>query len=188
VIRALPEEELILAYRQTIRPLYAYVSRRVGGDVSLAEDLVQETWMRALDDWPANGIPDQPLAWLLRVAHNALVSHFRRARPHPVDPASIDIADAGFLPANPETAAVVGWGMARLRRSHAEILEAFYFEGKAVREIAAERSLSERAVEGRLRRARAKLKKKLNRILQPAGSHRRTAEGGTEDARPTRTP
>jgi DNA-directed RNA polymerase specialized sigma24 family protein len=72
--------------------------------------------------------------------------------------------------------------MARLRRPHAEILEAFYFEGKAVSEIAAERRLSERAVEGRLRRAREKLRKKLGRILRPA------SKGGTENARQARTP
>jgi DNA-directed RNA polymerase specialized sigma24 family protein len=45
----LDEDEIIQEYRQTIGPLYAYVSRRVGGDRGLAEDLVQETWMRALD-------------------------------------------------------------------------------------------------------------------------------------------
>jgi hypothetical protein len=31
------EQDLIEAYRRTVKPLYAYVSRRVGGDVSLAE-------------------------------------------------------------------------------------------------------------------------------------------------------
>ena len=51
MMRPLPQEEVIQMYHETIRPLYAYVSQRVGGDVSLAEDLVQETWMRALDDW-----------------------------------------------------------------------------------------------------------------------------------------
>ena len=49
-------------YRESIRPLYAYVSRRVGGDAGLAEDLVQETWMRALDTSPRSGMPDEPLA------------------------------------------------------------------------------------------------------------------------------
>jgi len=188
VTRALPEEELIRTYRETIRPLYAYVSRRVGGDLGLAEDLVQETWMRALDAWPGKGIPDEPLAWLLRVARNTLVSHFRRVKPQLLDPASIDLDGERFSPANPDAAAVVGWGMARLRRSHADILEAFYFEGKTVREIAADRSLSERAIEGRLRRARARLKKKLDRMLRlPAASRGRAAREGTEDARPTRT-
>jgi RNA polymerase sigma factor (sigma-70 family) len=165
------------------------VSRRVGGDLSLAEDLVQETWIRALDSWPGKGMPDEPLAWLLRVARNTLVSHFRRHRPELIDPASIDIEDERFAPTAPDTAAVVGWGLARLRRAHADVLEAFYFEGKSVREIAAEQALSDRAVEGRLRRARAKLKKKLDRIVRPpAASRSRRARLETEDVREPRTP
>ena len=103
--RRLPEDELIRTYRDTIRPLYAYVSRRVGGDRSLAEDLVQDTWMRALDAWPRNGVPDEPLAWLLRVARNTLISHFRRVRPQPVDPALLDLEAATFSADAPDTAA-----------------------------------------------------------------------------------
>jgi RNA polymerase sigma-70 factor (ECF subfamily) len=162
----LPEPELVLLYRQTIRPLYAYVSRRVGGDAGLAEDLVQDVWMRALDDWARKGLPRDPLAWLLRVAHNTLISHFRKRRPEPIDPASIDIADERFSPVTAETAAVVGWGLAQLSRSHADLLEAFYFDGQTVEEIARQRSMSARAVEGRLRRAREKLRKTLGRVLR----------------------
>jgi RNA polymerase sigma-70 factor (ECF subfamily) len=188
VSRSLPEDELIRIYRETIRPLYGYVSRRVGGKVSLAEDLVQETWLRALDAWPARGIPDEPLAWLVRVARNTLVSHFRRVQPESVDPATIDLEDERFSPAEPDTAAIVGWGLARLRRAHAEVLDAFYFEGQSVSEIAAARSLSERAVEGRLRRARTKLKARLNRIMRPpAAPGRGVARLGTEHAQRTRT-
>ena len=186
VARPLPEEDLLRVYRETIRPLYAYVSRRVGGDRSLAEDLTQETWIRALDSWPRQGIPDEPVAWLIRVARNTLVSHFRRQRPESIDPAVID---ERFSPeASPDTAAVIGWGMARLRRAHADVLEAFYFEGQTVSEIAAARSVSERAIEGRLRRARAKLKQRLDRIVRPAeASPSHAARRGTDDARPTRT-
>ena len=157
--RQIDESGLLEIYRETIRPLYAYVSRRVGGDVGLAEDLAQETWMRAVETWPARGVPDEPLAWLIRVAHNTLVSHFRRMRPEPVDPATLDLEAAEFKPETPDSATVVGWGLARLRGSHASVLEAFYFDGKTVAEIATEQSVSERAIEGRLRRARTKLKK-----------------------------
>lgn len=179
----MPDEDLIRTYRETIRPLYAYVSRRVGGDFGLAEDLVQETWMRALDAWPRKGMPDEPLAWLLRVARNTLVSHFRRLQPESIDPALCDLEDETFSPAAPDAAAVVGWGLARLRRAHADVLEAFYFEGKSVGEIAATRKVSERAVEGRLRRARAKLKKTLSKIVRPAAPRPgRAARLGTKDA------
>lgn len=163
----LSDAEVVRTYRATIQPLYRYVSRRVGGDRALAEDLVQDTWMRALDAWPAKGVPDEPLAWLIRVARNTMISHFRRLRPESVDPASIDLEAPGSAPDDPDIAAIVNWGLARLRRTHADVLEAFYFDAKGVREIAADTGATERAVEGRLRRARQKLKQKLTRILRP---------------------
>jgi len=182
-MRQLPQEEVIQVYYETIRPLYAYVSRRVGGNVSLAEDLVQETWMRALNSWSSKGIAREPLAWLRRVARNTLVDHFRRVRLQPI---SMEAPDIENLPANHDAAVAVSWAMVRLRRSHSEVLEAFYFEGKTVPEIATDYALSERAVEGRLRRARAGMKKKLDRIRRKsAASRRRIME--VEDAKPTRT-
>ena len=142
--------------------------------------------MRALNDWSAQGVPIEPLAWLIRVSRNILVSHFRRIRPQQLDLAVIDLTgeDPRFAPSTPETAAVIGWGMAQLRRTHSDILEAFYFDEKSVREIADERSISERAVEGRLHRAREKLKKQLKKRLSPMAL--RTAGGETQNVRQTR--
>ena len=186
MIRPLPEDEVDRMYRETIRPLYAYVSRRVGGDRSLAEDLVQEAWMRALDDWSAKGVPDEPLAWLVRVSRNILVSHFRRIRPQQLEPAALDLTgeDPRLAPPTPESAALIGWGMAQLRRTHSDILEAFYFDEKSVRQIAEDRSISERAAEGRLHRAREKLKKKLKKKLSPTVF--RAEEGKIQNVQSTR--
>ena len=187
----LTDAELVRIYRSSIGPLYSYVWRRVGGDAALAEDLVQDTWMRAIGDWPANGVPREPLAWLLRVARNTLVSHFRRARLEFVDPALLDRVerdDHGGAAEDPGVAAAINWALARLRRAHAELLEARYFAGKSVREIARERGMSERAVEGRLRRARQKLKKKIEQ-MRPRGARRtRAANGETSHVEQTRTP
>jgi RNA polymerase sigma-70 factor, ECF subfamily len=183
------DDQLLEVYHQTIRPLYAYVSRRVGGNRMLAEDLVQDTWMRALEAWPARGRPREPLAWLIRVAHNTVVSYYRRAQPESIDPASIDLESPAPLPDDSQAASLVSCGLARLRRTHADLLEAFYFDGKSVRDIARARALSERAVEGRLRRARARLRTELDRLARSASATRSAAAGRiTNHAGHTRTP
>lgn len=172
----LTEAELVQIYREHTGPLYAFVSRRVGGDRALAEDIVQDAWLRAVDTWPRRGTPDQPRAWLIRVARNLLVSHFRRRRPTPVDPTELDLHADDYCPETPWAAALVSWGLARLRRAQAALLEAFYFDGKSTREIAGEFGLSERAVEGRLRRARQNLKKRLRPYISTEVSAAAAAE------------
>ena len=187
---SLSDAELVRIYRSTVTPLYGYVSRRVGGDAALAEDLVQDAFMRAIGDWPANGVPREPLAWLVRVARNALISHFRRLRPELVDPAILDRIereDANRAAEDPEAAAAVNWALSRLRRAHADLLEELYFAGRSVREIAQARGLSERAVEGRLRRARQKLKKKLEQMRSRATRRGRDADGDIPYVEQTRT-
>src|SRR5690606_31034448 len=81
-VSVISEAELVSQYRTHVRPLYAYVARRTGGNRQLAEDVVQETWLRALRDWRCNGLPREPLAWLSRVASNLLASYFRAQKPH----------------------------------------------------------------------------------------------------------
>jgi DNA-directed RNA polymerase specialized sigma24 family protein len=122
--------------------------------------------MRAIRAWTRDGLPRQPLAWLLTSAHHAVVSYYRRTRPIVVDPETVDLAAPAFTPDSPDTAAIVNWALTRVRRAHADVIEAFYFDGKPVKQIAAEQQTSERAVEGRLRRARLKLKRVLDRARQ----------------------
>src|SRR5262245_27249609 len=106
---ATSDDEILDLYRQTIRPLYAFVSRRVASDRALAEDLVQDVWLRALATWPVKGVPAEPLAWLIEVARNALISHYRRIRPQLVDPAVLDLDAATAPPTDDTAASVVAW-------------------------------------------------------------------------------
>jgi RNA polymerase sigma factor (sigma-70 family) len=48
-------------------------------DVALAEDLAQDALVAALEQWPRDGIPANPGAWLMSVAKRRAVDHFRRA-------------------------------------------------------------------------------------------------------------
>lgn len=49
------------------------------GDISLAEDLLQDAYSKALERWPRDGLPANPAAWLTTVARNAGLDHLRRA-------------------------------------------------------------------------------------------------------------
>ncbi|HWM85048.1 MAG TPA: RNA polymerase sigma factor [Kofleriaceae bacterium] len=53
---------------------------RALGDFDLAEDVLQEAFAAALDQWPADGLPDTPRAWLTSIARNKAVDHIRRRR------------------------------------------------------------------------------------------------------------
>jgi RNA polymerase sigma-70 factor (ECF subfamily) len=48
------------------------------GDFSLAEELVQDALLIALERWPVDGIPDSPRAWLQTVARRRAVDRLRR--------------------------------------------------------------------------------------------------------------
>jgi RNA polymerase sigma factor (sigma-70 family) len=48
-------------------------------DVQLAEELAQDALVAALEQWPSDGVPRNPGAWLMAVAKRRAVDHFRRA-------------------------------------------------------------------------------------------------------------
>jgi RNA polymerase sigma factor (sigma-70 family) len=54
----------------------AAVARRYG-DFDAAEDAVQEALLAASQQWPAGGVPDNPVAWLIRVASRRLIEIVR---------------------------------------------------------------------------------------------------------------
>ncbi len=60
-------------FRHEYGRLVAMLSRRVGVQhIEAVEDAVQSALMKALEAWTIAGLPENPSAWLFRVAHNAL--------------------------------------------------------------------------------------------------------------------
>ena len=51
---------------------------RTLGDFDLAEELVQEALLEAIEHWPREGIPEKPGAWLLTTARRKAVDQLRR--------------------------------------------------------------------------------------------------------------
>jgi RNA polymerase sigma factor (sigma-70 family) len=53
---------------------------RYVGDIDLAEELAQDAMVDALRQWPREGTPDNPGAWLMTVGKRKAVDRFRRDR------------------------------------------------------------------------------------------------------------
>ena len=68
-------------YRRESGAIVARMIRILGGDFSLAEEVVQEAFEAALAEWPASGAPRNERAWLYATArHKAIDKLRRRAR------------------------------------------------------------------------------------------------------------
>ena len=53
---------------------------RLVRDIGLAEELAQDALVAALESWPGKGVPDNPGAWLMRVAKNRALDHLRHRK------------------------------------------------------------------------------------------------------------
>src|SRR5215510_9544779 len=67
--------------RQSYGKLVAFLAARTH-DVAAAEDALSEAFVAALADWPVNGCPSNPEAWLLTVARRKVIDVFRGERRH----------------------------------------------------------------------------------------------------------
>src|SRR5262249_42929347 len=67
--------------RHSYGKLVAFLAARTH-DVAAAEDALSEAFVAALADWPVNGCPSNPEAWLLTVARRKVIDVFRGERRH----------------------------------------------------------------------------------------------------------
>lgn len=74
---------------QTIEHLFRHESGKINAVLSRllglqsmdsAQDIVQDTLLQAMNTWSFNGIPDNPHAWLYRVAKNKAIDFLRRQK------------------------------------------------------------------------------------------------------------
>lgn len=164
MVRRPSEDDIRRVYRETVDDLFAFVARRCDGDRDLAEDITQETWLRAVKAWRSHGVPERPAAWLCTVAARLLSNHRRRPVAQRFDDGAGDTHAAGnsmHVSETTERESLVRAAMARIPVLQMRLLRAFHFERRPVAEIAASMGISERGVEGRLRRARQKLRREI---------------------------
>ena len=165
------EQQWLTIYRDTVHPLYGYIAKRTGGNRELTEDIVQESYLRALNIWKLKTMPDSPLAWLKRVSRNILIDLLRKRKWDSHEDLEnnpgIDHQKQDDQIKSLETFLAIS----SLKKKKAGIIESFYYDGLNVKEIAAEMNISERAVEGQLRRARQSLRSLLPELKTNGGKN-----------------
>ena len=68
-------------FRRQAARIVASLTRAIGSrHLSLVEESVQDALLRALQQWPYRGLPDDPAAWLHRVARNRALDRLRHQR------------------------------------------------------------------------------------------------------------
>jgi len=68
-------------FRIEAAKIIAGVARMVR-DVGVAEELAQDALVAALETWPAQGVPDNPAAWLMATAKNRALDRLRQRKLH----------------------------------------------------------------------------------------------------------
>ena len=64
----------VRAYGQAVATLV-----RIFGDITLAEDAVQDAFLVASQRWPSDGIPPNPAGWIVKTARNRAIDDLRRS-------------------------------------------------------------------------------------------------------------
>lgn len=159
-------DQLGVAFVSLRQGLAGYLRKQVG-DAVLAEDLLQDVFVKALLAIRANKAPHNLPAWLYTVARTTVIDHYRAARPE-TQPweADEEQAEAALL-ANDN-----GQGYDNLADCltplidllppiYRDTLKASDFAGTPLKVLAADQDLSLSAIKSRVSRARAMLKEQL---------------------------
>ena len=74
------QQELIPhLFRTEYRKIVSVLCKRFGfGQIEIAEDIASDTFLTAAQNWPLNGLPENPVAWLYFVARNKAKNHLQR--------------------------------------------------------------------------------------------------------------
>ena len=81
--------------RRSYGKLVAFLAARTR-DVAQAEDALSEAFAAALADWPVNGCPSNPEAWLMTVARRKMIDVTRRRRTGEMLAGELQVLAEGF--------------------------------------------------------------------------------------------
>ncbi len=142
------EQEFVVLYNATAKPLWRYVSR-VTGRRDIADDVLQETYLRFLGSERTGLSVEEARPYLFRVATNLLHDRWRRG-----DDVLFSLLEEPAISTDAEGAVDTLRMLQRLKPRSRELLWLAYMEGMTHQEIAKVTGLSTMSVRVLLLRAR----------------------------------
>ncbi len=151
---AAADEELMRAlYREHAGPLFGFVLHLVGGDRQRAEDVVQETLVRAWRNADRLEVASGSVRpWLVTVARRIVIDNHRRSAARPPE---TDAGPLELLPAEDELdralrLMTIADALGALSDAHREVIVETYLKGRTVPEAAAELGIPAGTVKSRV--------------------------------------
>ena len=154
-------------YETAVTQVFGYLVPRCGGDMLLAEELTQRTFIQAIDRRSTYEGRSSAITWLCTIARNKLVDHYREVdrmhRRHlQLVVREIPNVDGGVTSVDDREVILTALrGLPAMQRA-AVVLR--YVDGLSVRETAAALGRSESATESLLSRARDRLRESLGSV------------------------
>jgi RNA polymerase sigma-70 factor (ECF subfamily) len=152
--------ERLIDEHQSALIRYAY---RMVKNRELAQDMVQEAFIRYMKNPPKYGLPRQRASWLFRVTHNLCIDYMKRETKRKEIYDKVEKPKGAQMPAE-NMIAVESWGkmdryLQQLSDNQQSVMYLFFQQGKSYKEIEAITDLSLSNVGMLLHRGLRKLKK-----------------------------
>ena len=175
-------ETLRRVFDKTHEALHRFILFRVGGDRDVADDLLQQTCYEAARHRRPPAESGECEAWLRGIARNLIRRHWRKSKRHAgvvsLENAALATQLADDLEARPlpsdalvreESVTQLLLAVTSLSAADQGLIFAFYFDGRGQADIARKMGATEKSVESRLFRARARLRAALRNAERPSG-------------------
>ena len=162
-----PLDTLIANHRRFL----AFLERRVGSREE-AEEILQDAFVRGVDN--AGEIREESaVAWFYRVLRNAVIDRHRRKvrEPSNLGEASEHMADERDAELEQEACACIKELLPLLNADYAELVRRIDLDGDSIGSIATERGVSAGSARVRLHRARAALRREVERTCRTCAEH-----------------
>ena len=162
-----PRKSFVFLYRNFALPLTKFIVKRVGGNKEMAEEVFSRTVSAAWEGWNAFEHKSSYFTWVCRIALNKIADYYREEINREskfVAPLLEEIAEASINELSPperlaldELRSSVRACIKLLPEDKKQLLFLRYWKDLTIKQIAKQLGLSERAVEGKLYRARNKM-------------------------------